>query len=45
MVLLIEEAQVEVWFGPFGDSAKLNVRLMHGLRETYNMLRNQFGHT
>jgi hypothetical protein len=45
MVLLGEEAQMEAQFGLFGDSANLDARLMHGLRGTYNMLRNQFEHT
>jgi hypothetical protein len=45
MVLLGEEAQMEARFGLFGDSANLDARLVHGLRGTYHMLRNQFGHT
>jgi hypothetical protein len=32
MGLLGDEAQVEVWLGPFGDSATLDARLVHGLR-------------
>jgi hypothetical protein len=32
MVLLGDEAQVDARFGPFGDSANLNARYMHGLR-------------
>jgi hypothetical protein len=44
-VLLDEEAQVEAWFGLFGDSANLDARLMHGLYGTYDMLRNQLGGT
>ena len=44
MVLLAEEAQVEGWFGLFGDSANLDARL-HGLHGTYHMLRIQFGCT
>ena len=43
--LLDEEAQVEAWFGLFGDSANLDARLMHGLHGTYDMLRNQLGGT
>ena len=31
MVLLGEEAQLEARFGPFGDSANLDARLVHGL--------------
>jgi hypothetical protein len=30
--LLGDEAQVEALFGPFGDSASLDARLVHGLR-------------
>ena len=32
MVLLGDEAQVEARFGPFGESANLDARLVHGLR-------------
>jgi hypothetical protein len=32
MVLLDDEAQVEARFGPFGDSATFDARLVHGLR-------------
>ena len=45
MVLLGNEAQVEAHFGPFGDSGNLDSRLVHGLRETYHMLKNNFGRT
>jgi hypothetical protein len=31
MVLLGDEAQVDVCFIPFGDSANLHTRLVHGL--------------
>ena len=31
MELLAEEAQVEAWFGLFGDSANLDARQVHGL--------------
>jgi hypothetical protein len=31
MVLLGREAQLEAWFGPFGDSANLDARYVHGL--------------
>jgi hypothetical protein len=41
MELLGDEAQVEACFGPFRDSANLNE--LHGLRQTYNRLRNLFG--
>jgi len=45
MVLLGDDAQVEPHFGPFGDSANLDARLVHGLRQTYHMLGKRFGHT
>jgi hypothetical protein len=45
MVLLGDEARVEVRFGRFGDSANLNARWMRGLRRTYWRLRNHFGRT
>ena len=32
MVPLGDEAQVEARFGPFGDSANLDARLVHSLR-------------
>ena len=32
MVLLANEAQLEARFGPFGDSANLDTRWVHGLR-------------
>jgi hypothetical protein len=32
MVYLVDEAQVEARFGPFGDSANLDARIFHGLR-------------
>jgi hypothetical protein len=40
MGLLGDEAQVEARFGTFGDSASLDARLVHGLRQTYRMLEN-----
>ena len=40
MVLLGDEAQLEARFGPFGDSANLDARSVHGLRRTYHRLRN-----
>jgi hypothetical protein len=40
MGLLGDEAQVEAWFGPFGDSATLDARLVHGLHQTYRRLEN-----
>ena len=45
MVLLGQGAQVKAQFGPFGDSANLDARLMHGLYGTYDMLKNQLGGT
>jgi hypothetical protein len=45
MGVLCDEAQVEAWFGPFGDSATLDARLVHGLRQTYHRLRNSIGGT
>ena len=38
MVPLGDVAQVEARFGLFGDSANLDVRLVHGLRRTYHRL-------
>jgi hypothetical protein len=43
MGLLGDEAQVEAQFGPFGNSATLDARLVHGLRRTYRSLRNSIG--
>ena len=45
MVLLGDEAQLEARFGPFGDSANLDARSVHGLRQTYQRLENRFGRT
>jgi hypothetical protein len=45
MVLLGDEAQVEVRFGPLGDSAYLDVRYVRGLGRTYHKLINHFVHT
>ena len=36
MVPLGDEAQVEARFGPFGNSANLDARLVNGLRRTYH---------
>ena len=41
MVLLGDEAQLEARFGPFGDSANLDARLLHGLRRTCHRLGNR----
>jgi hypothetical protein len=38
MGLLGDEAQVKARFGLFGDSANLEVRLVHSLRLTYRSL-------
>ena len=43
MVLQGDEVQLEARFGPFGNSANLDVRLVHGLRRTYHRLGNHFG--
>jgi hypothetical protein len=45
MVLLGDKAQVDAYFGLFVDSANLDVRLVHGLRRTYDRLRNRFVRT
>ena len=45
MVLQGDEAQLEAHFGPFGDSANLHVRSVHGLRRTFHRLGNHFGCT
>jgi hypothetical protein len=42
MELLDDKAQVEARFGPFGDSANLDARYVHGLRRTYHRLKNHF---
>jgi hypothetical protein len=43
MGLLGDEAEVEARFGPFGDSATLDERLVHGLNRMYRRLRNSIG--
>jgi hypothetical protein len=45
MVLLGDKAQEEACFGLFGDSAKLDARLEHGLRQMNHRLGNHFGRT
>jgi hypothetical protein len=45
MVLLDDEAQVEAHFCPFGDSANLDARCVHYVRQTYHRLKNHFGRT
>ena len=42
MVFLIDKAQVEAHFSPFGGSANLDARLVHGLRRTYHWLKKCF---
>jgi hypothetical protein len=42
MVLLGDEAKVEARFSPFGDSANLDTRQVHGFCRTYHRLRNRF---
>jgi hypothetical protein len=38
--LLGDEAHVEARFSPFGDSATLDARLVHGLCRMYRRLKN-----
>jgi hypothetical protein len=45
MELLGDVGLIEFCFGPFGDSASVDTRLEHGLRQTYHRLRSHFGHT
>jgi hypothetical protein len=45
MVLLGDKAQLEARFGLFGDSANLDVRLVHGLRREFHRLEIFFGRT
>jgi hypothetical protein len=45
MVPLGDDAQVEARYGPIGDGAKLDARMVHGLRQTYHRLGNRFGRT
>ena len=42
MVLLGDVAQLEAHFGPFGNSANLDARLVHGLRRMYHSLGKSF---
>jgi hypothetical protein len=42
MILLGDMAQVKACFSPFGDSANLDARQVHGLRQTYHRLGNCF---
>jgi hypothetical protein len=43
LVILGDEAQLEAHFGPFRNSANLDTRSVHSLRQTYHKLRNYFG--
>jgi hypothetical protein len=43
MELLDDGAQLEACFGPFGGSANLDARYVHGLRRTFHRLRNRLG--
>jgi hypothetical protein len=45
MGVLGDVAQVEARFGLFGDTATLDARLVHDLRQTYSRLRNSIGGT
>jgi hypothetical protein len=45
MEVLGDEAQVKAHSDLFGDSANLNGRKVHGLRQTYHRLRNHLGET
>jgi hypothetical protein len=44
-ILLGDEAQVEAGLSPFGDSANLDARNVHGLCRTYHWLGNHIGRT
>jgi hypothetical protein len=45
MGLLGDEAQVEARFGLFGDSATLDARLVHSLRQTYHRSKQYWRHS
>jgi hypothetical protein len=45
MELLGDMEHVESHFCPFGDSANLEAKKVHGLYRTYRRLRNHFGRT
>jgi hypothetical protein len=45
MDLLGDVGQMEVRFGPFGDSVNLHTRLVHSLHRTCNRLGSRFGRT
>jgi hypothetical protein len=43
--LVSDMGRVEFRFSPFGDSASVSARQVHGLHQTYHRHRNHFGHT
>jgi hypothetical protein len=45
MELLHGVGHVESHFSQFGDGVSVGARLVHGLRQTYHRLRNQFACT
>ena len=45
MELLGDLGHVESRFGLVGDGVTIGARYMHGLRQTYHKLKNNFGHT
>jgi hypothetical protein len=45
MELLGDVGHVESYFGPFRDGVSLGAKLVHGLRQMYYSLRNNFGCT
>ena len=45
MELLGDMGHAESHFSPFGDCVSVGARYKHGLHQTYNRLRNHFGHT
>jgi hypothetical protein len=45
MELLGDVGHVEARFGTFGDSDNLDARYVHGLRRTYQRLKNHSGRT
>jgi hypothetical protein len=45
MELLGDLGCVESRFNPFGDSVIVGARWVHGMRQTYHRLGNQFGRT
>jgi hypothetical protein len=44
-VLVSDLGRVEFRFSPFGDSASVSARQVHGLHQTYHRHRNRFGRT